>query len=85
MATMRCFPTLTFTRSLWVPTPEAAIDLSDVEQFCAVVGNHGESFKTARSNMVQAPMDFAIVTCWKVTRFIPCRPFQITKISFHSV
>jgi len=46
--------------------PEAAIDSSDVEQFCAVVGNQGESFKTARSDKIQAPMDFAIVPCWKV-------------------
>ena len=26
----------------------------------------GESFKVARNDNVQAPMDFAIVTCWKV-------------------
>ena len=38
----------------------------DVERFCAVVGNQGEAFKTARSGKVQAPMDFAIVTGWKV-------------------
>jgi fatty acid synthase subunit alpha len=46
--------------------PDATINSSDVEQFCAVVGNQGESFKIARNNNVQAPMDFAIVTCWKV-------------------
>ena len=46
--------------------PDAAINSSDVEQFCAVAGNHGESFKVARNDNVQAPMDFAIVTCWKV-------------------
>jgi len=41
--------------------PDAAINSSDVEQFCAVAGNHGESFKVARNDNVQAPMDFAIV------------------------
>ena len=46
--------------------PDATINSSDVEQFCAVVGNQGESFKIARNDNVQAPMDFAIVTCWKV-------------------
>jgi fatty acid synthase subunit alpha, fungi type len=46
--------------------PAVAINSSDVEQFCAVVGNQGESFKSARNDNVQAPMDFAIVTCWKV-------------------
>ena len=46
--------------------PDASINSSDVEQFCAVAGNHGESFKVARNDNVQAPMDFAIVTCWKV-------------------
>ena len=46
--------------------PEVAIKSSDVEQFCAIVGNQGESFKIARNNDVQAPMDYAIVTCWKV-------------------
>ena len=46
--------------------PEVAINSSDVEQFCAVVGNQGESFKSVRNDNVQAPMDFAIVTCWKV-------------------
>jgi len=46
--------------------PDATINSSDVEQFCAVAGNQGESFKVARNDNVQAPMDFAIVTCWKV-------------------
>lgn len=50
--------------------PDATINSSDVEQFCAVAGNLGESFKVARNDNVQAPMDFAIVTCWKVI-FIP--------------
>jgi len=46
--------------------PDATINSSDVEQFCAVAGNLGESFKVARNDNVQAPMDFAIVTYWKV-------------------
>jgi enoyl reductase-like protein len=46
--------------------PEVTIQAADVEQFCAVVGNAGESFKTARSESVSAPMDFAIVTGWQV-------------------
>ena len=46
--------------------PDATINSNDVERFCAVVGNQGESFKVARNDNVQAPMDFAIVTCWKV-------------------
>ncbi|KDR66848.1 hypothetical protein GALMADRAFT_216738 [Galerina marginata CBS 339.88] len=41
--------------------PGVAIKAEDVEQFCAVVGNQGGSFKTARNENVQAPMDFAIV------------------------
>jgi fatty acid synthase subunit beta len=46
--------------------PDAALNSGDVEQFCAVAGNQGESFKVARNEKVRAPMDFAIVTCWKV-------------------
>jgi fatty acid synthase subunit alpha len=38
--------------------PDAAINSSDVEQFCAVTGNHGESFMVARNDNVQAPMNF---------------------------
>jgi fatty acid synthase subunit beta len=49
--------------------PEVTILAEDVEQFCAVVGNQGESFKTARTEQVQAPMDFAIVTGWQVRYF----------------
>jgi fatty acid synthase subunit alpha, fungi type len=51
---------------------DATINSSDVEQFCAVVvvRNQGESFKIARSDNVQAPMDFAIATCWKVISFL---------------
>lgn len=47
--------------------PEVTIQASDVETFCAVVGNDGESFKTARQETVQAPMDFGIVTGWQVS------------------
>lgn len=46
--------------------PEVTIDASHVERFCSVVGNDGEVFKTVRAEDVQAPMDFAIVTGWKV-------------------
>ncbi|KAJ7227399.1 fatty acid synthase [Mycena pura] len=45
--------------------PEITIEASAVEQFCAVVGNQGESFKTVRNEQVSAPMDFAIVTGWQ--------------------
>ena len=43
--------------------PDATINSNDVEQFCAVAGNQGESLKVVRNDNVQAPMDFAIVTC----------------------
>lgn len=46
--------------------PEVTISAEDVEQFCLVVGNQSESFKSVRSQTVQAPMDFAIVTGWQV-------------------
>ncbi|KAJ6512975.1 fatty acid synthase [Mycena sanguinolenta] len=45
--------------------PEVTIEASAVEQFCAVVGNQGESFKMVRNDQVSAPMDFAIVTGWQ--------------------
>ncbi|KAJ7158521.1 fatty acid synthase [Mycena filopes] len=45
--------------------PEVTIEAAAVEQFCAVVGNQGESFKTVRNDQVSAPMDFAIVTGWQ--------------------
>ncbi|RPD59601.1 fatty acid synthase [Lentinus tigrinus ALCF2SS1-6] len=45
--------------------PEVTIDEDDVETFCAVVGNQGEAFKTARNDTPLAPMDFAIVTGWQ--------------------
>lgn len=46
--------------------PEITIEAAAVERFCAVVGNQDESFQTARNSEVKAPMDFAIVTGWKV-------------------
>jgi len=46
--------------------PAVTIDAGDVEQFCAIVGNQTEAFRTVRSETVQALMDFAIVTGWKV-------------------
>lgn len=46
--------------------PEVTISEEDVEQFCAVVGNQGEAYTSARTKDTQAPMDFAIVTGWKV-------------------
>ncbi|KAI0077780.1 fatty acid synthase [Panus rudis PR-1116 ss-1] len=45
--------------------PEVTIDEDEIEEFCAVVGNQGEEFKTTRTDTVQAPMDFAIVTGWQ--------------------
>ncbi|KAI0787467.1 fatty acid synthase [Fomes fomentarius] len=45
--------------------PEVTIDEDDVETFCAVVGNQGEAFKSARNDTPLAPMDFAIVTGWQ--------------------
>jgi fatty acid synthase subunit alpha len=45
--------------------PEVTISAADVETFCAVVGNQQEAFKTTRADVVQAPMDFAIVTGWQ--------------------
>ncbi|KAL1666812.1 acyl transferase domain-containing protein, partial [Schizophyllum commune] len=44
---------------------EVTIKAEDVEQFCAVVGNQGEAFKSAREETPMAPMDFAIVTGWQ--------------------
>ncbi|KAH8100945.1 fatty acid synthase [Cristinia sonorae] len=45
--------------------PEVTIDADEVEDFCSVIGNQGEAFKTTRNAEVQAPMDFAIVTGWQ--------------------
>jgi len=47
--------------------PEITIEAGTVEQFCAIVGNQGEAFKTARTKHVKAPMDFAIVTGWQAS------------------
>ena len=48
--------------------PEVTIDEDTVQTFCAVVGNQAEAFKTARNEVIEAPMDFAIVTGWQVRR-----------------
>ncbi|KAI0368773.1 fatty acid synthase [Pilatotrama ljubarskyi] len=45
--------------------PEVTIDEEDIENFCAVVGNQSEAFKSARNETPMAPMDFAIVTGWQ--------------------
>ncbi|KAJ7067175.1 fatty acid synthase [Mycena amicta] len=45
--------------------PEVTIQAPAVEEFCAIVGNQGESFQTVRNDEVSAPMDFAIVTGWQ--------------------
>jgi enoyl reductase-like protein len=50
--------------------PEITIEASAVETFCAIIGNQGESFKTARTTDVKAPTDFAIVTGWQVSILI---------------
>ncbi len=46
---------------------EIPVDAATVERFCAVVGNQGENFMGRRSEKIQAPMDFAIVTGWQVS------------------
>lgn len=51
--------------------PEVTIDEDDIESFCAVVGNQGEAFKSARNETPLAPMDFAIVAGWQVRNY--CR------------
>ncbi|KAH9950013.1 fatty acid synthase [Amylocystis lapponica] len=45
--------------------PEVTIEAGHVETFCAVIGNDGEAFKSVRTDKLQAPMDFAIVTGWQ--------------------
>lgn len=50
--------------------PEVTIEASGIESFCSVVGNQGEIFKTARTEVPQAPMDFAIVTGWQVSGIV---------------
>ena len=56
---------------------DAALNSSDVEQFCAVAGNHGESLKVSRNDNVQAPMDFAIVTYCKVISIPPLHTLSL--------
>ena len=46
---------------------ETAVDGKVIQRFCDVVGNQGESFKSARSDKIMAPMDFAIVLGWQVS------------------
>lgn len=38
----------------------------DIEAFCRVVGNEGESYKRNVKGGMQVPMDFAIKLGWKV-------------------
>ncbi|KAL4066936.1 hypothetical protein J3A83DRAFT_4165578 [Scleroderma citrinum] len=45
--------------------PEVTISGQDVETFCGVIGNQNEAYKLARTSVVKAPMDFAIVTGWQ--------------------
>ena len=58
--------------------PEVVISANDVETFCNVVGNQNEAFKTARTEIVKAPMDFAIVTGWQVSTLRYCCAVKIT-------
>ncbi|THV02954.1 hypothetical protein K435DRAFT_852388 [Dendrothele bispora CBS 962.96] len=44
---------------------EVTLEAAAIEQFCAVVGNRGESSKTVRQSKINAPMDFAIVAGWQ--------------------
>lgn len=46
--------------------PDVIIEPSQVEQFCAVVGNQSEAYQGSRVAYVRAPMDFAIVAGWQV-------------------
>lgn len=46
--------------------PEVTISEADIQCFCAIVGNDGESLKGVRSDELHEPMDFAIVTGWQV-------------------
>ena len=47
--------------------PETAVDAKDIQRFCDVVGNQGDSFRSSRSEKIMAPMDFAIVLGWQVS------------------
>ena len=50
--------------------PKVTVRSEDVEQFCAVVGNQSEAFKSTRTDKPQAPIDFAIVTGWQVSTWL---------------
>jgi enoyl reductase-like protein len=54
--------------------PDATIDSSDVEQFCAVVGNQEESFKIARNdNWSPSPiLLYHYITRGRLCRLTPC-------------
>jgi fatty acid synthase subunit beta len=53
-------------------SPEITVDAQAVQRFCDVVGNQGESFKAVRNEKILAPMDFAIVMGWQVSRIQFC-------------
>jgi enoyl reductase-like protein len=63
----QAMPSIDLTENL--TCGETVIDIETVERFCTVVGNAGETFKQRRNEKVQAPMDFAIVTGWQVSKF----------------
>jgi enoyl reductase-like protein len=42
------------------------ISEEDIESFCRVVGNEGETYKKDFKGGMQVPMDFAIKLGWKV-------------------
>jgi len=47
---------------------ETVVDAKTIQRFCDVVGNQGESFKSARNDKIMAPMDYAIVLGWQVSQ-----------------
>ena len=59
-----------FYWKLWYGDEEVLPEIDIRDKFCAVVGNQGESFETARNTEVKAPMDFSIVTGWQVSAHI---------------
>ena len=63
--------------------PEVVLSANDVETFCNVVGNQNEAFKTARTETIKAPMDFAIVTGWQVSSLAYYRAMRVTLWSGH--
>lgn len=46
---------------------DTTVEPQVVQRFCDIIGNQGESFKSARSQKIMAPMDFAIVLGWQVS------------------